>query len=185
MSNQTERIGNRLKAIRAQRNLTLDEAAKLTGVSKPMLGQIERGQSNPTITTLNKIATGLKAPVTTFLKEQEAGYTVADVQFENLIEEADGLIRAATLFPYDPVRNMELFYLEVDPGCRHKSDKHLEGTEEYLMVLRGKMDLKIGEETVTVHKQQAVRFQGDLPHAYQNPYGESCLAYNLIFYTGN
>jgi XRE family transcriptional regulator, regulator of sulfur utilization len=182
MSIQPETVGNRLKAIRAQRNLTLDDVAKLTEVSKPMLGQIERGQSTPTITTLAKIATGLKVPMSTFFKEEEPEFTVADVQLNNLINEESGLMRAVTMFPYDPVRNVEIYYLEVDAGCHHKSEKHMEGTEEYLLLLRGKMELTVGEKTVTLHKQQAVRFRADLPHAYHNPYGECCAVYNLIFY---
>lgn len=62
-------IGKHLKNIRQNRELSLDEAAEMTGVSKPMLGQIERGQSSPTITTLWKIATGLKVPLSSFLQE--------------------------------------------------------------------------------------------------------------------
>lgn len=182
MAIQPETIGNRLKAIRTHKDLTLDEVAKLTDVSKPMLGQIERGQSTPTITTLSKIATGLKVPMSSFLKEEDAEYTVADVQLNNLIEEESSLMRACTMFPYDPVRNVEIYYLEVDSGCHHQSDKHMEGTEEYLLLLRGKMDLTVGEKTITLHKQQAVRFRGDLRHAYHNPYAESCSFYNLIFY---
>ena len=182
MSIQTELIGNRLKAIRAQKNLTLDDVSKLTDVSKPMLGQIERGQSTPTITTLCKISTGLKVPLSSFLKEDEAEYVVAEVHTDNLIEEENGLMRACTIFPYDPIRNMELFYLEFDSGCHHKSDKHMEGTEEYLMVLRGMLDLIIGDKSVTVHKHQSVRFRADLSHAYHNPYAESCAIYNMILY---
>ena len=67
-------IGERLKEIRANHNLTLDDTAKVTGVSKPMLGQIERGQSIPTITILWKIATGLKVPLSSFLEEQQPEY---------------------------------------------------------------------------------------------------------------
>ena len=60
---QSLTVGRELKSIRQSRGLTLDELAEMTGVSKPMLGQIERGQSSPTINTLWKIATGLKAPL--------------------------------------------------------------------------------------------------------------------------
>ncbi len=182
MSIQPETVGNRLKCIRAQKNLTLEEVAALTDVSKPMLGQIERGQSTPTITTLSKIANGLKVPMSSFLKAEEPTYMVAELQSNSLIEEENGLMRANTLFPYDSLRNVEIFYLELDSGCDHPSGKHMEGTEEYLLMLRGKLDLTIGSQTVTLHKQQAIRFRADLPHAYRNPYGESCSAYNLIFY---
>lgn len=48
----TTTVGERLREIRVNANLSLDETAKLTSVSKPMLGRIERGQSVPTITTL-------------------------------------------------------------------------------------------------------------------------------------
>lgn len=63
-------IGKHLKNIRQNRELSLDEAAEMTGVSKPMLGQIERGQSSPTITTLWKIATGLKVPLSSFCRRK-------------------------------------------------------------------------------------------------------------------
>ena len=70
------RIGEKLKSIRMARTLSLDDTAALTGVSKPMLGQIERGQSVPTVTTLWKIATGLKTPLSAFLEEPQTEYTV-------------------------------------------------------------------------------------------------------------
>ena len=76
MIEPTSVIGDRLRDIRVHQNLSLDDASKLTGVSKPMLGQIERGQSIPTITTLWKIATGLKTPLSSFLQERQSEYTV-------------------------------------------------------------------------------------------------------------
>ena len=61
------KIGERLKEIRNTRQLTLDDVAELTGVSKPMLGQIERGQSSPTINILWKISTRAENPAILFL----------------------------------------------------------------------------------------------------------------------
>ncbi len=55
MGSMDLKIGEKLKSIRMARTLSLDDTAVLTGVSKPMLGQIERGQSVPTVTTLWKI----------------------------------------------------------------------------------------------------------------------------------
>ena len=152
-----------------KKSLTLEDVAKLTGVSKPMLGQIERGKSTPTITTLTKISTGLKVPLTSFLKPEEPEYTVASIQIENQIDEENGLMRVYNMFPYDPVRNMEMYYIEMDGGCKHESDKHMEGSEEYLVVLRGKVDLTIAGKKMTLRKQQAVRFHADLHHVYEKP----------------
>ena len=70
------KIGERLKEIRNTRQLTLDDVAELTGVSKPMLGQIERGQSIPTVTTLWEIATGLKTPLSFFLEGPQSEYAI-------------------------------------------------------------------------------------------------------------
>lgn len=72
-------IGQRLKTARKNRNMTLDDAAEVTGVSKAMLGQIERGQSVPSVNTLWKISTGMKAPFSAFLQAQEMNYTIVDL----------------------------------------------------------------------------------------------------------
>lgn len=182
MRTPTLTIGERLKEIRASRNLTLDDAAKLTGVSKPMLGQIERGQSSPTITTLWKIATGLKVPLSSFLEEQETEYSVVNCQGKDAIVEDGGRMRAYPIFSYDPIRNVEIFYIEFDGGCHHPSEKHLDGVEEYIFVLRGKLELVINTKTVVLQEKQAIRFHANVFHEYNNPYEDQCNAYNMIFY---
>ena len=140
------RIGEKLKSIRMARTLSLDDTAALTGVSKPMLGQIERGQSVPTVTTLWKIATGLKTPLSAFLEEPQTEYTVTGPDEANVVLGDGGKMRAYPLFTYDPVRSVETFYIEFDPECRHSSDKHDEGVEEHIFVLRGTLRLVLGEE---------------------------------------
>lgn len=179
------RIGEKLKSIRSARAMSLDEAAALTGVSKPMLGQIERGQSIPTVTTLWKIATGLKTPLSFFLEGQQAEYTVASPNPASVILGDDGRMRAYPLFTYDPVRSVETFYIEFDQGCRHFSDKHNDGVEEHIFVLRGTLRLVLDGKAVDVSEGQAVRFRADMPHAYQNLLGSECAVYNTIFYPGH
>jgi Predicted transcriptional regulators len=60
-------IAQNLKRLREERKLSLDRVAELTGVSKSMLGQIERGDSSPTVATVWKIANGLKVSFTTLM----------------------------------------------------------------------------------------------------------------------
>lgn len=176
------KIGEKLKKIRIARQMTLDEVSRITGVSKPMLGQIERGQSVPTVTTLWKIATGLKVPLSSFLEEIPAEYALAAREESQVILGDEGRMRAYPMFTYDPVRSVETFYVEFDEGCCHQSDRHSDGVEEHVFVLKGTLLLIFGEHRVTVQEKQAIRFRADLPHAYHNISDGECTVYNTIFY---
>ena len=78
MENINLNVGKRLKSIRKNKELSLDEVSNLTNVSKPALAQIERGASSPTINTLWKISKGLKVPLSYFLQEQENDFQIVD-----------------------------------------------------------------------------------------------------------
>lgn len=182
MNREEVSVGERLKEIRQSRNLTLEDAAGMTGVSKPMLGQIERGKSSPTVNTLWKISTGLKVPLSAFLKQEAAEYEIADGTENGLIQESGGKMRAWPVFAFDPVRSVEIFRIEFDPGCVHDSQKHLDGVEEYVLVEQGSLDLVLGGHTVSLRTGEAIRFRADVPHSYRNPYESLCKVINLIFY---
>ncbi len=179
------KIGERLKEIRNTSQLTLDDVAELTGVSKPMLGQIERGQSSPTINVLWKISTGLKIPLSFFCRQEEAEYTVAGLGEENVITEENGGMRAYPLFPFDPVRNVEVFYIEFDAGVQHSSLPHVAGVEEYVFLVQGTLKMVIGREEVLLQEKQSIRFRADISHEYHNISDKVCAAYNVIFYPNN
>ena len=182
MTDTANIIGERLREIRTGLDMTLDEVSRATGVSKPMLGQIERGRSAPTITTLWKIATGLKTPLSSFLQQRQSEYAAVGIRSAAPVTEDGGRMRAYTVFPYDPIRSTEMFFIEFDPGCRHASDRHSEGVEEYVMVLSGRLQLVIDGDEIVVNKDEAVRFLADVPHEYNDPFDEPCAAYNIIFY---
>ena len=179
------KIGERLKEIRNTRHLTLDEVAELTGVSKPMLGQIERGQSSPTINVLWKISTGLKIPLSFFCRQPETEYTVAGLPEKEMITEEDGGIRAYPLFPFDPSRNLEVFYIEFDAKVTHYSLPHVAGMEEYILPVQGNLKMVIGGNEVFLQERQSIRFGADISHKYHNVSDEVCNVYNVIFYPDN
>lgn len=179
---KTATIGKHLKSIRQSRNMTLEDVASLTGVSKPMLGQIERGQSSPTVNTLWKISTGMKIPFSSFLQESESEYTIVNLQEQDIITEENGAMRAYTLFGFDPIRCFETFYIEFDAGCQHHSEQHNEGVEESIFVIKGRLELLLNHHTISLTEKQAIRFEANVPHAYLNPYEKLCCVYNTIFY---
>lgn len=179
------KIGERLKEIRSTRKLTLEEAAELTGVSKPMLGQIERGQSSPTINVLWKISTGFRIPLSFFCRQPETEYTVAGPDGRDVITEEDGGMRAYPLFPFDPARNLEVFYIEIDAGVRHDSLPHVAGVEEYVFLVWGTLEMAMGGKKVVLEEKQSIRFLADVPHGYHNVSDKICTVYNVIFYPAN
>lgn len=175
-------IGERLKEIRKTKQLTLEDAAKLTGVSKPMLGQIERGQSSPTIHILWKISTGLKIPLSFFCRQQEMEYFVAKPETNPPLTEENGGMRAYPLFPFDPIRNIEVFLIEFDAGIQHRSLPHMEGVEEYILLVQGTLKMEIGGKEVFLQEKESLRFRADIPHIYHNLSEKTCLVYNVICY---
>src|SRR5690554_1206696 len=145
-------IGGNLKTLRRNRGYSLDQTAELTGVSKAMLGQIERGESNPTVTTLWKIAKGLQVSFSTLIKEEQA--TIEIVKFDKVtpIIEGDGSYRVYPLFPFDPRKKFEIFTVMMDTGCEQISESHNDGVEEYITVVSGRLELQIGEQSTIIEK---------------------------------
>ena len=82
--NDFSSLGENLKAIRDKRGLNLNDVSELTGISKAMLSKIERGESVPTITTVWKIANGLKITLNALAGEVDSNYAVRDIAKETL-----------------------------------------------------------------------------------------------------
>lgn len=175
-------IGNKLKDIRNKRNLSLEEVAKLTGVSKAMLGQIERGQSNPTVSTLWKIATGLKVPFSFFIDEDQDELRVVCQKDINPIIEDNNRMKLYPIFPFDANRGVEIFTIELESGCNHISTPHSDGVEEYIIVTEGEIEVNISERKFILQKGNSIRFMANKPHIYKNINQERAIFQNIIFY---
>lgn len=173
-------IGQRLREIRHSRGLSLDALADLTGVSKPMLGQVERGASNPTVATLWKIAAGLNVPFTAFIAEAPHAEVVrADEQ--SAFFEDDGRYQVFSTYatPGSPV---ELFRVRLLPGCRRLADAHAAGVIEALTVSSGTLQLVVQGTSHELAAGDALRFAADVPHTYINPSAVACEAHLAILY---
>jgi len=176
-------IGQNLKSIRKKQNLSLDETSTVTGVSKPMLGQIERGKSNPTVTTLWKIATGLKVPFSEFMKEPQLDYQFVSSMDLEPIMECDENMKIYTMFPYN--NNFEILYVDLEPGCVHTSPKHPNEVEEYIFVVEGILNVKIEKECIVLKKGEALRFRANVDHKYLNLEDIKCRFQNINVYHKN
>lgn len=161
-------IGENLKTIRKARGYSLDQVSDLTGVSKAMLGQIERGESNPTVSTLWKIARGLQISFSSLIKEEDSDVTVVKLKQITPVTENNGDYRVYSIFPFDPRKKFEIFTVLMEEGCEHHSERHTEGLEEHITVMDGRLELQIGKESYIVSAGDSIRFFPNKTHIYKN-----------------
>jgi len=174
-----------LRALRSERSWSLDRTAQETGVSKAMLGQIERGESSPTIATLWKIASGFQTSLSGLIEPTPAttpdGFVHRTVDVLRNQPGPDGML-VASLFPYEPRFGFELFELTLLPGYERLSEAHEPGVTEHVIVLRGQMEVLIDGSWIDLAEGHAVRFAADRPHGYRNRLETPAVFHNLIHY---
>lgn len=164
----SKQIGQNLKSLRVSRNLSLDKLAYLTGVSKAMLGQIERGDTNPTVSTLWKIANGLKVSFTSLVREEEKHIQLVKRIDGRSISEEEGHYRVYPVFPFHQERHFELFTVELDADYSHLAEPHHDGVEEYITVMDGELYIAIQDTEYHLSTGDSVRFSANVQHQYIN-----------------
>ncbi len=175
-------VAENLKRLREQRKMSLDMAAKVSGVSKSMLGQIERGDVNPTISTVWKIANGFKVPFTELVSRPEAEHEVIHKGMVQPLLEDEGHYRNYPVFLYDSRRRFDMLNIELDPGSVLQAEPHPENTQEFLMIFSGELEVEAAGEILRTGEGGAIRFRADCPHRYHNPGEEICRLSMVVYY---
>lgn len=161
-------IAYNLKALRTERNMTLGQLSKISGISKAMLSDIEKGGSNPTINTIWKIANGLNVPYTKLMDGIDNEATVVR-KSESVMQTGESEhYRVYCYFPSTPVRNFELFYVELDPQSSNASIGHSEKAQEYIYVMQGELSLHTETGDYVLHEGDSLVFDSSIGHTYAN-----------------
>ena len=126
----THTVAQNVKRIREEKKLTLDAASALTGVSRSMLAQIEKGEVNATISVLWKIVNGYKVSFSAVLEgEGEAVSVVRHGDREPLVD-CDGRYLNYPLFPFDEQKPFELYRIVIREEGHLEAAPHIQGPEE-------------------------------------------------------
>src|SRR4029079_15007174 len=116
-------VGGNLRRLRMRRGLSLEKLAQKSGVSRAMLGQVELGQSAPTINVLWKIARALDVTFATLIQAREAGGpTVLKKSQAKVLTSQGGHFSSRALFPFDGLRRAEFYELRLAPHTREVAD---------------------------------------------------------------
>jgi transcriptional regulator with XRE-family HTH domain len=163
-------VGQNLKRLRAERGLSLEKLAQASGVSRAMLGQVELGQSAPTINVLWKIAKALEVPFSAMLSAKASqGARVLRASAARRLHSGDGSFVSRALFPVDEPRKVEFYELTLKAGGQERADAHAPGTSENLVVAQGSVEIEAGGGApVRLEPGDAMLFEADAPHCYRN-----------------
>lgn len=175
-------IGQNIMHCRRARYLSLDSLAKLSGVSKAMIGQIERGESNPSVNTLWKIAAALQVPFVQLVQESQPATEV--IRLHDLAPFANdaGTMQLYHLLSCEQESRYETFLGILASHCRHESVAHAPKSQEYLFVIEGVLEVTVGAESHLLHTNESIRFHADRSHAYYNPGEETARFLNMLYY---
>lgn len=170
-----------LKRVREAKKLSLDHLSKLSGVSKSMLGQIERGEVNPTISTVWKISNGLKVSFTSLMSRPEADIEVVRIEHVEPLLDDQGRSRNYPVFPFDESRRFEMYLLEIEQGGKISAEAHPQGTQEFITVFSGELTILIHEQEYIVKSGDSIRFRADTAHCYFN-HGNELVKVSMVIH---
>lgn len=170
-----------LKAIREKEKLSLEKVSQLCGVSKTMIGQIERGESSPTLTTIWKIANGLKVSFTTLINQPQPETEVILQEDIQVLTEDNGRYRVYPYFPFKEDSRFEIYTVEIDQEGKVSAEAHRDGTEEIITVFDGELVLTIIDKPYILKAGDSIRFKADRPHTYYNA-GQSLTRLSMTIY---
>jgi transcriptional regulator with XRE-family HTH domain len=176
-------VGGNLRRLRIKRGLSLERLSRASNVSRAMLGQIELGQSTPTINVLWKIARALGVPFSALITNRSAGRTtVMPAARAKVLTSHDGAFSSRALFPFDEPRTTEFYELKLAPASVEQADPHPPGTVENLVVTAGSLEMNIAGEKHLLSTGDSILFEADVPHEYRNPGDRECVMYLVMTY---
>ena len=173
-------VSENIKRIRQEKNLSLGDLAKLSDVSKSMLAQIERGEGNPTLSTLWKIANGMQVSFNTLIAQPKLPYKVTKLAEIEPILDMNGGLKNYSLFS-DIENNFSVYQIEVGKEISWISEAHLCGTAEFVIVIQGTLEIKLEEKTFILKKGENLWFKADVPHGYCNLDEGTTIFHNILY----
>ena len=169
-------VGTRVRALREAMDLSLRDLADRSGVSAPMLSQVERGETSPTLAVASRIAAGLELSLSQLLRLDEGdGVSIVRAGERLLGGRARGH-RYEVLTPPFPGQRAELSLHSLAPGAATGGPEdppmHEPGSRETAYVIDGELRLVCDGAAHDLAAGDAVTFDSDLPHHFENPGGE-------------
>ncbi len=175
-------IGEKVRALRLRKKIGLVELGGHTGLSAAMLSKVERGKLFPTLPTLLRIALVFSVGLEYFFSDDPKRHVLAIVrraERKRFPERPDGRDISFYFESLDFAaveRKLNAYYAEFQPLQPGKARPHHHAGVEFLCVLRGKLEIRIGTEDHFLESGDSIYFDSSLPHSYRRGSQKPCSA---------
>jgi transcriptional regulator with XRE-family HTH domain len=160
-------IAAALRRERQRVGLSLSELAKLAGIAKSTLSQLESAQGNPSIETLWALSVALDIPFSRLVDPQQTPTTVIRAGEGANIPSTQAHVTATLLAACPPGARRDVYVMTAEPDQARTADPHLPGSVEHLVVIAGSMRVGPLDNPVDLGPGDYAMFAGDIPHLYQ------------------
>ena len=166
-------IGSKIRNLRTKREMTLQDLATLTGLSKPNLSQIENNLVSPPIATLLKISSALGVAIGHFFQDSPHETDIVVVRKNQRHGIAKGKHISHIGYQYHPLaypkinKSMEPFVVHMEDREPHDISFNNHRGEEFLYVLEGTLEFHSGNKIITLEEGDSIYFDSVVPHGYR------------------
>lgn len=186
--NEAPKIGPVIQAERKKRHLTLDRLAALSGVSRSMLSQIERGEANPTFAVLWSLTQALGIDFSQLLaggapqQRKPDGIDLVTLALTPEIRSPDGAWRLRILSPPSLAGQVEWYEVEIAPGSMLQSAPHAPGTFEHLTACSEGLLVETGHGSQKLATGETARYRADVAHEIRNTGRQTARALMVVLH---
>lgn len=179
-----QHLGQRLKQLRQGRGWSLDALARLSGVSRSMISEIERERANPTLAVTVRLARAFDMGLGEFVELPADGQRIRVIRAgdEAQVFSDDSQCRIRTLSPLGLEKDVEFYELRLRPGGGLTSEPHFSGTREFLVVQRGEVEVRSGDSLQRLAMGDSATYPADVPHAISNAGDSEALVFLVATY---
>jgi transcriptional regulator with XRE-family HTH domain len=177
-------LGRRVKDLRAKRGWSLDDLSAACGVSRSMLSQIERNETNPTLAVTFRIAETFGMSLAELLQSSAAGPSIVVVRADDRthLYRSDDDCQIRTLSPLNLEKDVEFYEVKLNRSGALRSAPHFEGTREFLTVKKGRVRVTSGGDSAELKVGDSANYRADIPHAIENLGNSEALLFMIVIY---
>ncbi len=167
-------VGERLRRLRERSGLSQRALARNSGVANATISQIESGKLNPTVSMLKKVLDGIPLRLSEFFSDEPDTPDRVFFRADELTEIADGGVSYLQVGANLHDRAIQFIKECYQPGAGTGKHEITHEGEECGLILRGRLQITVGEQTQTLRAGDAYYFRSNQPHSFLNPGNEPC-----------